>query len=223
MSRSFPMRLLFTLALGSSMLVAGCQGEGDDNDTTDTMPASVDDSAAGSQNPTQGSADTTWGTGTAPDRVMATRTDPNIAAALMMMDSSEVALGRIAVGRARNEQVKGFAQMMIDHHTQMMNEGTRAAQQDSITPMMQPDDLLDQEMVTARDRLTTADAASFDRVYMDLMVAEHRKAVARISQMVGVVKSPALRGHMERALPRVQAHLDHAQKIVRELGGTAAQ
>lgn len=214
MSHRLPLRTIPGLALVAALAFGGCRGEGDANDETDTMPASTSDTSPGS--------DTTPGSGTAPGGAMATMSDANIVAKLAAMDSAEIELGRLGTEKAQNPDVKAYAQMMVDHHTQMKNEGATLARQENITAVLPPDDSTPREMVAARDRLMATDAAAFDRVFMEQMVADHQKAVATITSMAGMAQSPGLRAHLEKALPRVQAHLDHAMRLQQSVAGTAA-
>jgi putative membrane protein len=217
MSPTLALRAMLGLAVIASLSLASCRGEGDANNETDTMPASTNDTTGSA-----GAADTTSGTGMAPGSTMATMSDANIVAKLAAMDSAEIELGRLGTEKAQNPEVKAYAQMMVDHHSQMKSEGAAMAQKESITPVLPPDDTTPQEMVAARDRLSALDAGAFDRAYMDQMVADHQKAVANINAFMGMAQSAGLKEHLQKGLPRVQAHLDHAMKLQQTATGTAA-
>jgi putative membrane protein len=210
-------RGMLVLGLCASVSLAACRGEGDADTDTDTMPATTNDTNVGMPD----AADTTGAAGTAPAN--AAMSDANIVARLAMMDSAEIELGKLAGDKAQNADVKAYARMMVEHHTAMKNEGAAMAQKEGITPVMQPDDPTPQEMAAARDRLMSADAASFDRTYVDQMVADHQKAVSTLTSLMTQAQSAGLRAHMEKGLPIVQGHLDQAMQLQTKVAGTATR
>jgi putative membrane protein len=213
------LRSTLALALCATIGLAACQGEGDADNETDTMPATTGDTSAGPA----GAADTTSAPGTMPPNTTATMTDANIAAKLAMMDSAEIELGRLGVEKAKNADVKAYAQMMVDHHTAMKSEGAAAAQKDGVTPSLPPDDMTAQDLTTARDRLMATDAASFDRAYMDQMVADHQKAISTLQTLMPQAQGAALKEHMAKGLPKVQEHLDRAMQLQQKVSVTASR
>ncbi|HEY1363768.1 MAG TPA: DUF4142 domain-containing protein, partial [Xanthobacteraceae bacterium] len=63
----------------------------------------------------------------------------------------------------------------------------------------------------AIERLRTIDAASFDRAYMDEMVAGHEKAVARFEAQAASGRETA--SIANEALPTVRHHLEMARDL----------
>ena len=62
------------------------------------------------------------GARTAPEGEHAGKLDKHIAACLLLGNRAEIALGEFAQTRAQNEQVKQFAQMMVEEHQQMVQK-----------------------------------------------------------------------------------------------------
>lgn len=208
-------RTLAALALVASLGLGGCQGEGDAETNTDTMPHDTNDTSLG--------AETTTGTDTMPGGpAPAGMSDANLVARLAAMDSAEIELGRLALEKATSADVKVYAQMMIDHHTAMKNEGAAMAQKEGITPVLQPDDPAPRDLATARDRLMATTSDAFDRAYIDQMIVDHQKAVATITSNMGTVQSPGLKAHMGNGLPKIQAHLEQAMQLQAKVGATAS-
>ena len=198
------------IALCAMLALAAC-GDGGNTETGDgeaSTPSIANDTASVMTDTAATSA--------------ATMSDENVAARLAATDSAEIMLGRLALEKAKNADVKAYAQMMVDHHTTMKNEGAAAAQSDGIVPVPAPDDQTPMEMQAAHDRLSALDADAFDRAYIDQMVADHQKAVSFVQANMGTVKGTALRAHMEKGLPMIQSHLDRAIELQSKVGATTS-
>ena len=61
------------------------------------------------------------------------------------------------------------------------------------------------------DRLSTLDSASFDRAYMDEMVAAHTKAVSRLETQAASGRETA--EIASESLPKVRHHLEMAREL----------
>jgi putative membrane protein len=66
-------------------------------------------------------------------------------------------------------------------------------------------------MLAVIDRLCTLDRASFDRAYMDEMVAAHTKAVSRLEAQAASGRETA--EIATEALPKVRHHLEMAREL----------
>jgi putative membrane protein len=93
---------------------------------------------------------------------------------------AEVELGRMALDRAVNPDVKKFAQMMIDDHTKANAELTSIATQYNIPVPSAPDD----KHNDLRDKLAKYQGADFDREYINAMVDDHQDAVDKLGSRV---------------------------------------
>jgi putative membrane protein len=119
-------------------------------------------------------------------------------------NAAEIELARIAYVRTQSPDVRAFArQMLIDHRDMAIKlDNFVLAHGRIITWRIEPDD------AGTIDRLRTIDEASFDRAYMDEMVAAHEKAVAalegqassgRVTASVASEDLPTVRHHLEMA------------------------
>src|SRR6185503_11239870 len=88
----------------------------------------------------------------------------------------EVELGRMAVDKASNADVKQFGQRMVDDHSKAGDELMQLASQKGIT--LSSDDHKGMAKGQAvKDKLSKLSGADFDREYMDMMVKDHVKDV----------------------------------------------
>jgi putative membrane protein len=93
---------------------------------------------------------------------------------------AEVELGRMALDRAVNPDVKKFAQMMVDDHTKGNEELTSIATQYNIPVPSAPDD----KHNDLRDKLAKYQGADFDREYINAMVDDHKDVLDKLGSRV---------------------------------------
>ena len=123
--------------------------------------------------------------------------------------TAEVELGRMALDRAVNPDVKKFAQMMVDDHSKANQELTSIATQYNIPVPSAPDD----KHNDLRDKLAKYQGADFDREYVDHMVKDHKKDVKEFEDAAKTLSDPDLRAFAQKTLPTLQEHLRMAEQI----------
>lgn len=126
---------------------------------------------------------------------------------------AEVELGEMAVDKASAQEVKDFAQRMIDDHTQANEQLIEIAEQ----KQLEIPDELPPEAQEAKQRLEGLTEAEFDRAYMEHMVADHEKAVSLFEQQANTGQDPELQKFAQDTLPKLQEHLELAQQINTQL------
>jgi putative membrane protein len=161
---------------------------------------------AGQQPTTAEKADRLMAAGQAPDQTFLTR-----AASAGM---AEVELGRLALEQASNEQVKKFAQRMVDDHGRGNGELKTLAQNKNITLPDAPDP----QVNAIKDRLSKLSGASFDRAFMQTMIADHRKAVSDFRLASKSAKDADVKGWAAKTLPTLEEHLKMAQSTSTGVG-----
>ena len=78
-------------------------------------------------------------------------------------DLYEIQSSQLALQKAQNTDVRQFAQMMIDHHTQTTQQVTAAAQADGLTP---PVPQLEPHQAQMIAELQPLSGAAFDGAYV---------------------------------------------------------
>jgi len=141
-------------------------------------------------------------------------TDANILAALDEGDSAEIALGKLALVKSKNGEVKGFAKMMIADHGKMKKDKEALAKKLNITPQPPANDPepahLTGEMGALNDAPTPI---AFDSTYIDDAVADHTHVLAAVKDFETKATAPELKNALTKAEPTVQKHLDRAKAI----------
>jgi putative membrane protein len=151
--------------------------------------------------------------GAAPDAVSgkaATARDAYVQAAALS-DQYEIQSSQLARSRAQRPEVRDYAQMMIDHHTQSTEQlwaAARAAGMVRTHVWMLPP-----EGVKMMEDLGKAYGADFDRLYLRQQVQAHEAALALHGGYAANGDAPALRAVAAAAVPVVTQHLERARAL----------
>jgi putative membrane protein len=121
----------------------------------------------------------------------------------------EIKAGEMGASKAKNPDVKKFAQKMVDDHKLMLQDLKTLAKSKGVA--------LPQD-VNARDfaemkKLEHASDADFDRKYMQEMVKDHEKALQTTSNLAGKAKDAQLKEAVQHANAKIQEHLQLAKSI----------
>jgi len=153
---------------------------------------------------------------------------------------AEIELAKIAKMHAASQDVKNFAQMMIDDHTKAGDELKQVATSNAISP----EPKVDSKHQDLMDKLSKLQGADFDKEYMSAMVDDHEKDVSDVRSRVDEDRSLSdrLKGNNPESaasvkpktsddhatmsinqwaattLPTLEHHLDRAKEIKDNLG-----
>lgn len=126
--------------------------------------------------------------------------------------AAEVALGKLAQGKAQNPDVKAFATMMVDDHrkanTQLADLGKSLGVEVPSTP--------DAAKQDESKQLAAHAGASFDRAYMTKMVAAHHDAI-KLFEAAASSGDPRTREFAKATLPTLRTHAQHAETLSQSL------
>jgi len=116
----------------------------------------------------------------------------------------EVAKGKAAAQHATRDDVKQFAQRMVDDHTKAGDELKSIASGKNITlPPDQPS-AKDQAML---DKMSKMNGAAFDQAYVADQVKDHEKTIALFEKEARSGKDAELKAFAEKTLPTLKEHL----------------
>jgi len=130
----------------------------------------------------------------------------------------EVELAALAQQHAASEPVKQFAARMVEDHGKANEELRRLAAAGGLQWPAGVDRAGHREV----QRLSKLAGADFDRSYMQLMVADHRRTVADFQQAAKSAQDPEVKAFAARTLPTLQAHLEQAKRVHDGLPGRGA-
>jgi len=122
---------------------------------------------------------------------------------------AEVALGKLAEGKAVNAKVKEFAAMMVADHTKANDELMALAQSKNITLPQ----AVSTEKQAVMDELTKKSGNDFDKAYVDQMVDDHKKTISLFEDASKNAKDADIKAFVDKTLPTLRTHLEHVNAI----------
>src|SRR5215210_6116902 len=119
----------------------------------------------------------------------------------------EIQSSQSALQQSQNNQVRDFAQRMIQDHIKASDQLKAAAQGQTVptTP--------DAEHAQMLQQLNGASGGDFDRRYVQLQLTGHQEAVALFDQYAQNGDNPQLKQFAQQALPDLREHLQMAQQL----------
>jgi putative membrane protein len=147
--------------------------------------------------------------------------DPNGTAALedrafvrkaLQGGATEVQLGQLALQKSSNDDVKQFAQRMVDDHTKLGDEMKPIAQQMSIKGAESPSKKDKSEMA----KLQALSGDDFDKAYIRDMVKDHQDDLKDFKQEAQNTTNPALKDVVVQGAQVIDEHLKMIQQIAQK-------
>ncbi len=120
----------------------------------------------------------------------------------------EIQSSQMALERAKSEDVKAFANQMIQDHTKATEEMTALLQKKGMTPPATMEAKHQQLLQGLAD-----DKSNFDKAYAELQRAAHEEAVGLFSAYAGSPDDSDLGAFAQKTLPTLQVHLEHANAL----------
>ncbi|OWW21486.1 DUF4142 domain-containing protein [Noviherbaspirillum denitrificans] len=121
---------------------------------------------------------------------------------------AEIDLAQLAVQQATNENVKKFAQRMIEHHTAINNQITQLAQRKNVALPTTPS----ADLQAQRNTLSALAGNAFDLAYMQQNVAVHEKDAVAARQQARQGTDVDVKRLARSALPILEVHLAAAEE-----------
>jgi putative membrane protein len=124
----------------------------------------------------------------------------------------------MVTAKTKDSSVKQFAQMMVKDHTEALSQLQQLAQEKNVTvPEGLPDDA--QQL---QSKLQSDTGKQFDRDYMNGMVQDHQKDVQEFKDASQNAQDPDVKKIATKLTPTLERHLQKAQQIDQNLGGSAS-
>jgi putative membrane protein len=116
----------------------------------------------------------------------------------------EVQSGQMALAKSQNQNVKQFAQQMIDDHAKVGEQLKAAAQTDNL--QVGADMQMDAKHQQMLQQLQSADTQQFDQLYMQQQAMAHDEAIMLFDAFAKSGDTPELKGFAQQTLPALQQH-----------------
>ena len=122
---------------------------------------------------------------------------------------AEVKAGEMTLEKSENEQVRQFAQRMIDDHTKANEELQELAANKGVTLPSEPDE--DQKKTA--NELSELSGEDFDAEYMDAQVSDHETVIGFFEDETDDGSDADVIAFASKTLPKLRAHLEMAENI----------
>jgi putative membrane protein len=141
--------------------------------------------------------------------------DENVIAIILAANNTDLSYGRLVPTRARNADVKAFAQRMTTDHTLLNARANDIAARNRLTAEDHPISLdFRDRSASRRDVLRELEGTNFDSTYIDNEVQYHRELLGAIDNVLAPsARNAELRELVTNLRPAVSAHLAHAEQL----------
>jgi len=122
----------------------------------------------------------------------------------------EIQSSQLALDKSKNDEIRRFAQRMIEDHTKLSDELKATLQQANLP---QPSNQLSEQDQAALTKLKNEKEAAFDRTYVADQIKGHIQAVNLVGGYAKTGTNPALKELAAKALPILKEHLKLAEGL----------
>lgn len=139
-------------------------------------------------------------------------TDPEIASIAVTANQIDVDYGKIALQKASNDEVKRFAQTMINDHTAVIEQAVALAKKLNVTPKDNAitQSLLKDSKAIMKD-LNSKKGKEFDKAYIDNEVTYHEAVISTIKTvLIPQTSNSELKELFQSVMPALEHHLEMA-------------
>lgn len=151
-------------------------------------------------------------------------TDQQIASWLLVDNRGEIQLARLAEEKATCDEVKEFAEHLIDDHAQMVEDLQQVAGRSRTNRQQMPglnivrlkQQLGQQCVASAEEDLNQKDGDEFDKCFVGLQIAKHMEMLDTL-KVFSRYASPELDELIEDAEQKTEEHLEHAKELIKQL------
>lgn len=124
----------------------------------------------------------------------------------------EVESSKLAVDKAKRDDVKTFAQKMVTDHGKANADLQSMAQKAGV----KVPDKMEPKHQAQLEKLGKTGTESFDKAYVDAQVEAHKEAVGLFQNYAKSGDQPDLKQFAEKTLPTLQEHQRMAQDLARQ-------
>ena len=140
------------------------------------------------------------------------KADQNIVMQIALGNMAEIAMAKIALGKGQSEEVKTYAQQMIDDHTTALGVVQQLA---TARGLSMPADI-DKAHKAMASKLDAKSGEAFDKAYMAQGgIADHQKMHSMLAGAEKKAKDPDVKALATKILPTVDQHLKAARQMRR--------
>lgn len=152
----------------------------------------------------------------------ASMSEQQVIGLLLQTHATDSALGALGAANGSTLEIKDFGRMITREHIALARDARQLGEGLRITPE-RPVVAADEAPAAIREMLAAAGQGStWDRVYVDYMIAAHHAAMENTARALAATRSPATRDYIRKSVPILQKHLDKASSLQRALSRSQA-
>ena len=128
---------------------------------------------------------------------------------MFQSDAVEVQLGQMAQEKSQSDDVKQFAEKMVENRKHLDDQLAPLAKRLDVNQPKGPDKKMKQQMA----KLQTLSGQQFDEEYIRTIEKQHEKDVRSIKQAAGSAQDPNVQRTAQADAPIIEQHLQAIQKL----------
>ena len=144
--------------------------------------------------------------------------DAQIAAIAVDANQVDVDAGKLALSKAKNPEIKKFAQTMVTDHSGAIKSATDLVTKLKVTPKENETSMaLTKDGQEERAKLSKLSGDAFDKAYIDNEVAYHKTVDSALQNtLIPSASNPQLKDLLTTGLKIFQGHEQHAEHVAAE-------
>ena len=148
-------------------------------------------------------------------------TDPQIVGIVENADDIDINYAKLALSKARDKQVRDFAQQMITDHSAVQKSVINVASKLNVTPADSPtSDSLKAQAQQTLEKLRGLKGKAFEKSYVDNEVSYHEAVInATKTVLIPSARNAELKSALQGAEPLFEGHLAHAERVQSAIEG----
>jgi putative membrane protein len=139
--------------------------------------------------------------------------DGNIIHYVIVGDSMEVELARLAETRAASAEVRDFARMLLTDHSAYLAEDLEMSKDEDLGRAASPTDYTLTRLTTMWNELSGLNGSAFDRAFLRHIAMKHQSSIAAYRTLEPSARDDDLEKLLEDRVPLLERHLNRAREI----------
>lgn len=131
-------------------------------------------------------------------------------------NAAEVQMGQLALQKSNDDQVKQFAQRMVDDHGKMQDQLKPVAEQMGVKVPEGPS----KGQMKKMEKMKTLSGDAFDQAYIKDMVKDHKSDASEFKEEAQSTQNAQLKQLATEGGQTIESHLQQIQQIAQSKGTT---
>jgi putative membrane protein len=150
-----------------------------------------------------------------PAEVSSKSTSATILEQIHQADLKEIAIGKIAEGKASSDEVRAYADQLVKDHTSADQMVIETAQKKG-AHLHEPSRRAGNREKLAEQKLSSANGAQFDRLFLEQTSADHKRLIRELKQEREDASDDDVEALIDKIMPILQQHQDLAQILMKK-------